>query len=49
MERREDVGGHAACVIMHNIIVEDERGDRIYDGDWKFQGELVESQAGTTS
>jgi hypothetical protein len=37
------------CVIMHNMIIEDERDDIIYNGDWEFQGELVEPQAGATS
>jgi hypothetical protein len=36
------------CVIMHNMIVDDERDDNIYGGDWKFQGELVEPQVGAT-
>jgi hypothetical protein len=31
------------------MIVEDERDDRIYDGDWEFQGQLVEPHARTTS
>jgi hypothetical protein len=38
-----------SCVIMHNMIVEDEQDDNIYDGDWEFQGELVEPQARATS
>ena len=32
-----------ACVIMHNMIVEDERDDaRLFDKGWDFQGQLVE-------
>jgi hypothetical protein len=30
-----------ACVIMHNMIVEDERDEGIHDQGWEFQGELV--------
>jgi hypothetical protein len=30
-----------AYVIMHNMIVEEERDDSIYDQGWDFQGELV--------
>jgi hypothetical protein len=30
-----------ACVIMHNIIIEDERDERINYQGWEFQGELV--------
>ena len=33
-----------ACVIMHNMIVEDERGDSIYDQGFDFQGENVEPE-----
>jgi hypothetical protein len=29
------------CVIMHNMIVEDERDNNIYDQGWEFEGELV--------
>jgi hypothetical protein len=35
-----------ACVIMHNMIVENERNDSIYDQGWDFQGELAEPAAG---
>jgi hypothetical protein len=38
-----------ACVIMHNIIVENEQDDNIYDQDWDFQGELAEPAAGVAS
>jgi hypothetical protein len=31
------------CVIIHNMIVQEERDDGIYDGNWKFEGELVET------
>jgi hypothetical protein len=37
-----------ACVVMHNMIVHEEWDDNIYDGDWDFEGELVESQVGAT-
>jgi hypothetical protein len=30
-----------ACVIMHDIIVEEEHDDTVYDQGWYFQGELV--------
>jgi hypothetical protein len=30
-----------ACVIMHNMIVEDERNERIHDQGWEFQVEFV--------
>jgi hypothetical protein len=30
-----------ACVIMHNMIVEEESDDSVYDQGWDFQGELV--------
>jgi hypothetical protein len=33
-----------ACVIMHNMIVEEERDDTIYDQGWEFQGELVDAE-----
>ena len=32
-----------ACVIMHNMIVEDERDDSIFDQGFDFQGDNVES------
>jgi hypothetical protein len=38
-----------ACVIMHKMIVENERDDSIYDQGWDFQGELVEPAAGVAS
>ena len=31
----------AACVIMHNMIVKDERPERLYDQEFQFQGENV--------
>jgi hypothetical protein len=37
------------CVIMHNMIVEDERDDSIYDQGWQFQGELVAPIPGPAS
>ena len=30
-----------ACVIMHNMIVEDERPECLYDQGFQFQGENV--------
>jgi hypothetical protein len=30
-----------ACVIMHNMITEDERGDNIHDQEGEFHSELV--------
>ena len=33
------------CVIMHNMIVEDERDESIYDQGFDFQGENVEPEA----
>jgi hypothetical protein len=39
----------SACVIMHNMIVENERDDIIYDQGWDFQGELAEPVAGVAS
>jgi hypothetical protein len=30
-----------ACVIMHNMIVKNERDEGINDQGWEFQGELV--------
>jgi hypothetical protein len=30
-----------ACVIMHNMTVEEERDDSVYDQGWNFQDELV--------
>jgi hypothetical protein len=30
-----------ACVIMHNMIVDEKRDDSVYDQVWGFQGELV--------
>ncbi|XP_073367731.1 uncharacterized protein [Aegilops tauschii subsp. strangulata] len=35
-----------ACVIMHNMIVEDERPKRIYDQEFQFQGENVVPEHG---
>jgi hypothetical protein len=38
-----------ACVIMHNMIVEDERDEDIHDQGWEFQGELVAPHVGTVT
>jgi hypothetical protein len=38
-----------ACVIMHNMIVEDERDEGIHDQGWEFQDELVVSHLGTVA
>ena len=38
-----------ACVIMHNMIVEDERADMIYDSDWLHASELVAPASGAGS
>jgi hypothetical protein len=38
-----------SCVIIHNMIVQEERDDNIYDGDWNFEDELVEPRAGAAS
>jgi hypothetical protein len=37
------------CVIMHNMIAEQERDDSIHDQGWQFEGELVEPQLGATT
>jgi hypothetical protein len=37
------------CVIMHNMIVENEWDDSIYDQGCDFQGELAEPAAGGAS
>jgi hypothetical protein len=31
-----------ACVIMHNMIVENEQDDNIYDQSCDFEGELAD-------
>jgi hypothetical protein len=36
-------------VIMHNMIVENERDNIIDDQGWDFQGELAEPAAGVAS
>ena len=35
-----------ACVIMHNMIVEDKHDDIVFDQGWGFQGENVEPEYG---
>ena len=37
------------CVIMHNMIVEDERDDSLCDKDWEFSGETIVLQFGSTT
>jgi hypothetical protein len=37
------------CVIIHNIIVEDERDDSLYDLQWDYMGELIEPQCAPTT
>jgi hypothetical protein len=39
----------SACVIMHNMIVENEQDDSIYDQGWDFQGELAVPAVGVAS
>ena len=38
-----------ACVIMHNMIVEDENPERIYDQWFQFQGENVVPEHGVAA
>jgi hypothetical protein len=38
-----------ACVIMHNMVVEDECDDGIHNQVWKFQGELVAPHPGAAT
>jgi hypothetical protein len=38
-----------ACVIMHNMIIEDERNERIHDQWWEFKGELVAPHPGAAT
>ncbi|KAK1697635.1 hypothetical protein QYE76_014332 [Lolium multiflorum] len=38
-----------ACVIMHNMIVEVERDDSLFDNEWDGQGELVTPQRAPAS
>jgi hypothetical protein len=38
-----------ACVIMHNMIIEEERDDSVYGQGWDFQGELVTPNLGPVS
>jgi hypothetical protein len=49
MEHIGDVGGNVACVIMHNMIMKDERDEGLYDQGWKFQGELIASYPGAAT
>jgi hypothetical protein len=37
------------CVIMHNMIVEQERDDSLHDQGRQFEGELVEPPLGATT
>jgi hypothetical protein len=41
MECSVNVGGQTACVIKHNIVLEEEHDDNIYDQGWEFLGELI--------
>jgi hypothetical protein len=36
-----------ACVIMHNMIIEDECDEGIHDQGWEFQDELVAPYPGS--
>jgi hypothetical protein len=38
-----------AYMIMHNMIIEEERDDNVYDQGWDFQGELVAANPGLAS
>ena len=38
-----------ACVIMHNMIVEDERPERLYNQGFQFQGENVVPEHGVAA
>ena len=38
-----------ACVIMHNMIVEDERPERLYDQGFQFQRENIVSEHGVAA
>ena len=38
----------SCCLIMHNMIVEDERDDSLFDKDWEFSGETIVPQFGST-
>jgi hypothetical protein len=37
------------CVIMHNMIVEDERDEGVHNQEWEFQGELVARHSGAAT
>jgi hypothetical protein len=39
----------AAIVITHNMIVEDECDDSMFDKGWQLKGELAEPEHGATS
>jgi hypothetical protein len=34
------------CMIIHNMIVEDEGDDSVYDQVWEFQSELIKPVLG---
>jgi hypothetical protein len=38
-----------SCIIMHNMVVQEERDDNIYNANWEFQCELVEPHVGAAS
>jgi hypothetical protein len=38
--------GKCACVIMHNMIIEEKCEDTLLDQGWQFQGELAKRHRG---
>jgi hypothetical protein len=42
-------GVMTAFVIRHNMIVEEEHDDSVYDQGWDFQSELVATNIGSAS
>jgi hypothetical protein len=49
MEHGGDVEGNVTCVIMHTMIIEEERDRGLYDQGWKFQGELIALHPGAST
>ena len=39
----------AVCMIMHTMIVEDERDDNIHDQGWDYHVDLVRPESGSTT